>query len=209
MVARAGGLLRELEQATTTLTDVLDVTGFPREERQKEVALLSRLASGLPPITLEDVIEALRTLVMTTGPAALFGEDPGVSLPDEARELLYIVEPLATLAQGNRRLPRHAGARISGAGLAFSLGQPRTTAALAVVVTLLDELMRLPLGRPELTTIRQPRLPRQPTQPRVQRVQRREPTLLAEAILLVALLLALAGAVAIALVVSGTPMPSL
>ncbi|MGH2515365.1 MAG: hypothetical protein ACRDHP_06890 [Ktedonobacterales bacterium] len=182
VIARAGDLLRALDAATTTLTDVLDVTGFPVEERRSRVALLSTLASGLPAITLDEVIEALRELAVGTGPAALFpGAQPDVSLPDEARELLYVVEPLAALTQPGRRLPRHAGERLRAAPLLFSLSQVRTAAALADVIAILRQIKRLPLAQPELTTIRQPRM------------GRREPTALADIILVLALLLGIIG----------------
>lgn len=188
VIARAGDLLRALDAATGAFTDVLDVTGFPVQERRKDVALLSTLASGLPGITLDEVVEALRELAASTGPAALFpGAQPDVSLPDEARELLYIVEPLAVLTQPGRRLPRHAGERLRAAPLLFSLSQARTSAALAEVVAVLRQIVRLPLAQPELTTIRQPRMPLVP------RVRKRESTALADVILIVALLLGVVG----------------
>jgi hypothetical protein len=184
--ARAGDLLRALDAATATLTDVLDVTGFPERERRKDVALLSTLASGLPAITLDEVIEALRELAVGTGPAALFpGASPEFSLPDEARELLYVVEPLAVVTQPGRRLPRHAGARLRAAPLLFSLSQARTSAALAEVIAVLRLIVRLPMAPRELTTIRQTR------------VGRRESTALADVILVLALLLGIAGVLAI------------
>jgi hypothetical protein len=184
--ARAGDLLRALDAATATLTDVLDVTGFPERERRKDVALLSTLASGLPAITLDEVIEALRELAVETGPAALFpGASPEFSLPDEARELLYVVEPLAVVTQPGRRLPRHAGARLRAAPLLFSLSQARTSAALAEVIAVLRLIVRLPMAPRELTTIRQTR------------VGRRESTALVDVILVVALLLGVVGVLAI------------
>ena len=184
--ARAGDLLRALDAATATLTDVLDVTGFPERERRKDVALLSTLASGLPVITLDEVIEALRELAVGTGPAALFpGASPEFSLPDEARELLYVVEPLAVVTQPGRRLPRHAGARLRAAPLLFSLSQARTSAALAEVIAVLRLIVRLPMAPRELTTIRQTR------------VGRRESTALADVILVLALLLGIVGVLAI------------
>ncbi|HLZ21970.1 MAG TPA: hypothetical protein VKQ30_07600 [Ktedonobacterales bacterium] len=191
VIARAGDLLRMLDAATGSLTDVLDVTGFPAHERRKDVALLSTLASGLPGITLDDVIEALRELAIGTGPAALFpGASPDISLPDEARELLYVVEPLAALTQPGRRLPRHAGARLRAAPLLFSLSQSRAAAALAEVIAVLRQIVRLPMAQPELTTIRQPLL----LQPRM---GRRESTALADMILVLTLLLGIAGVLVI------------
>ena len=155
VIAHAGVLLRSLDRATQALTDALDVTGFPEEERQSEVAMLNTLASGLPPITLQDVVEALHVLAVISGPNALFpGANADLSLPDEARELLYLLEPLSALAVANGRLPRHAGARLRAAPLAFSLSQPKTDAALAAVSDVLRQLMRLPLQHPKLTTIR-------------------------------------------------------
>ena len=230
IVARASNLLRALDLATSTLTDVLDVTGFPAMERRKDVALLSTLASGLPGITLDDVIEALRELAVTTGPTSLFPDaQPEVSLPDEARELLYIVEPLAVLTQPGRRLPRHAGARLRAAPLLFSLSQSRTSAALMEVAAVLRQLVSLPVAKPELTTIRQPRQPRQQRQqrqprqqgqPRQQRQQRqpqhelrqsrllrprwRESTALADVILVFALALGIVGVVAIVFLITHT-----
>lgn len=193
VIARAGDLLRALDAATGTLTDVLDVTGFPERERRKDVALLSTLASGLPAVTLDEVIEALRELAVGTGPAALFpGAEALLSLPDEARELLYVMEPLAVVTQPGRRLPRHAGERLRAAPLLFSLSQSRTSAALVEVVAVLRQLVRLPLAQPELTTIRQPLLQLQ-MQPRQSRPGRRESTALADMILVGALLLGIIG----------------
>lgn len=192
VIACAGDLLRALDIATSTLTDVLDVTGFPAHERRKDVALLSTLASGLPGITLDDVIEALRELAISIGPAALFPDaQPEVSLPDEARELLYVVEPLTVMTQPGRRLPRHAGARLRAAPLLFSLSQARTSAAFIEVNAILRQIVRLPLTRPELTTIRQPRVMR------YSRTGRRESTVLADVILIFTLILGIAGVLAI------------
>lgn len=163
VIAHAGVLLRALDRATQALTDALDVTGFPESERQSEVALLNSLASGLPPITLHDAVEALHVLAVISGPNALFpGANADLSLPDEARELLYLLEPLSALAVANGRLPKYAGARLRAAPLAFSLSQPKTDAALAAVVDVLRQLMRLPLQHPRLTTIRK-RGPAEPT----------------------------------------------
>ena len=204
VIARAGDLLRALDAATNTLTDVLDVTGFPVHERRKDMALLSTLASGLPAITLDEVIEALRDLAVGTGPAALFpGAEASLSLPDEARELLYIVEPLAVLTQPGRRLPRHAGERLRAAPLLFSLSQPRTSAALVEVVAVLRQIVRLPLAQPELTTIRPSRV--QPlTRPRG---GRRESTALADIILVLALLLGIVGILVILSLLTRTVFP--
>lgn len=157
VVARAGELLRALDRATGALTDALDVTGFPLRERQSDLALLSTLTSGLPAVTLDDLVESLRTLAAVSGPNALYPEnDAEMSLPDEARELLYLVEPVAAAPQTNRRLPRYAGERLRSAALTFSLGQPKTNAALLEVIAVLRLLRQLPLQRHELTTIRRP-----------------------------------------------------
>ncbi len=186
VVARATTLLRSLDYETSALIDLLDVSGFPLEERRKDVALLSTLASGLPPITLDDLIEALRTLAATSGPSALFPNTQAeLSLPDEARELLYVVEPLAVASAASGRLPRHAGARRSGAALSYTLTQPRTRAALEEIVVILREIVRLPLGQPGLTTIRR------------RRAARPESTLAADFILVLALLLAAIGIFAV------------
>src|SRR5260370_7845211 len=72
VIAIASDLLRELADASARLTDALDVAGFPPRERRTEVALLSTLASGMPAITLKDVVDALRHLAVTSGPPALF-----------------------------------------------------------------------------------------------------------------------------------------
>lgn len=155
VIAHAGVLLRSLDRATQALTDALDVTGFPENERQSEVAMLNTLASGLPPITLQDLVEALHVLAVISGPNALFpGANADLSLPDEARELLYLLEPLSALAVANGRLPKYAGARLRAAPLAFSLSQPKTDAALDAVADVLRQLMGLPLQHPKLTTIR-------------------------------------------------------
>lgn len=182
IVARATLLLRSLDFETSALIDLLDVTGFPVEERRKDVALLSTLASGLPPITLDDLIEALRILAATSGPQALFPNTQAeLSLPDEARELLYVVGPLAAVGTSSRRLPRHAGARLSGAALSYTLTQPRARAALAEIEAILGEISLLPLGQPGLTTLRR------------RRAARPESTLAADFILVLALLLAAIG----------------
>lgn len=187
VVARATSLLRSLEFETNTLIDLLDVTGFPADERRKDVALLSTVASGLPPITLDDLIEALRTLATTTGPRALFPNTQAeLSLPDEARELLYVVEPLAALGTSGGRLPRHAGERLRGAALAYTLTQARTRTALAEIEAILLEITRLPLGQPGLTTIRRRRV-----------APRHESTWAADFILVLALLLAVIGVYAV------------
>ena len=97
----------------------------------------------------------LRMLATVSGPTALFPEgEATLSLPDEARELLYLVEPLAVLSHANGRLPRHAGNRLAAAPLAFSLGQSKTSTALDDVAVILRLLMRLPLRQRALTTIR-------------------------------------------------------
>ncbi len=77
VVARACELLRALDRATSALTDALDVTGFPQRERQSSLALLSTLTSGLPAITLDDLLESLRLLAVVSGPSALFPGRPG------------------------------------------------------------------------------------------------------------------------------------
>jgi|GEM_PF-2162190 hypothetical protein len=154
VIARAHDLLRDLERATLLLTDVLDVTGFPEHERRSDVALLSTVASGLPPITLDDLLESLLLLAVVSGPTALFPEEQAtLSVPDEAHELLYLVEPLVALGEGHTPLPKHAGARLRAAPLWFSLTQPKTGAALHDVAASLDALMRLPLRPQELTTL--------------------------------------------------------
>ena len=158
LVARALDLLRGLERAASRLTDALDVTGFPAEERRSDIALLSSVASGLPAITLDDLVESLRDLAADSGPRALFPGFEDLSIPDEARELVYLFEPLGAVATGRQRLPRHAGEHLRAAPLAFSLMHPKTRAALLEVIQLLHLLMRTPLHRPELTTFRAARL---------------------------------------------------
>lgn len=196
VVARATGLLRALETETSALIDLLDVTGFPVEERRKDFALLSTLASGLPPITLDDLTEALRILAATSGPHALFpNTEAELSLPDEARELLYVMEPLTAIGAANGRLPRHAGARLRGAALSYTLTQPRARAALQEIVGILREIAGLPLGQPGLTTIRR------------RRAGRPESTLAADVILVLALLLAALGAFAVAALVTQGHLP--
>ncbi len=232
VVARASELLRALDRSTTALTDALDVSGFPPEERRSDLALLSTVASGLPAITLDDVVESLRSLATVSGPTALFPEDEAtLSLPDESRELLYLVEPLAALSHANGRLPRHAGNRLLAAPLAFSLGQSKTSAALGDVVVILRLLMRLPLRQRALTTIRDRdtaplpaikmpppvpasvSVPMRETAPRRRRLtprmplRRAEPTGGAALILLAMLLLMLAGMLVVFAFASGGPLP--
>jgi hypothetical protein len=180
LIARAHLLLRLLDRATTALTDALDISGFPQRERRSNLALLSTLATGLPPVTLDDLVEALHQLAVVNGPTALYPDaEPQLSLPDEAREILYIVEPIAAIAQLHDRLPRHAGLPLRAAPLTFSLTQTKTAAALDAVLALLRQIVALPLRQPTLTTLREPRL------------LMAEPTGAAVAILLCALLLAL------------------
>jgi hypothetical protein len=172
VVARACELLRALDRATSALTDALDVTGFPQRERQSSLALLSTLTSGLPAITLDDLIESLRLLAVVSGPSALFPEAQAeMSLPDEARELLYLLEPMAAAAQAGGRLPKHAGERLRAAALTFTLSQPKTRSSLAEVIAVLRLLMRLPLQPRELTTLRRPQRPRPPPSPSPQRAR--------------------------------------
>lgn len=159
LIARAHLLLRLLDRTTTALTDALDISGFPERERQSNLALLSTIASGLPPVTLDDLVESLHQLAAVHGPSALYPDAvPQLSLPDEAREILYIVEPIAALAQLKDRLPRHAGFPLRAAPLTFSLTQAKTAAALDDVLSLLRQLVALPLRQPTLTTLREPRL---------------------------------------------------
>ena len=201
VIAVASDLLRELADASAHLTDALDVAGFPPRERHTEVALLSTLASGMPAITLKDVVDALRHLAVTSGPAALFPDALGqLSLPDEARELLYVVSPLVALASGRRRLPRHAGERLRGSPLAFSITQAPVCHALEEVALLLEHVQLLPLTRPALTTIRRVRVRRPVRRP----VRRAEPTRAEVAILLGTLLLALLVLLAVAALVNGS-----
>jgi hypothetical protein len=220
VVARACELLRALDRATSALTDALDVTGFPQRERQSSLALLSTLTSGLPAITLDDLIESLRLLAVVSGPSALFPEAQAeMSLPDEARELLYLLEPMAAAAQAGGRLPKHAGARLRAAALTFTLSQPKTRASLAEVIAVLRLLMRLPLQPRELTTLRRPQRPRQPPSPpppqrprRGPRVARRslrraEPTQGAAVILLAMLIFALLAAAAFFSLASSGSLP--
>lgn len=196
LIARAHLLLRLLDRATTALTDALDVAGFPERERTSNLALLSTVASGLPPVTLEDMIEALRQLAAVNGPSALYPDaEPQLSLPDEARELLYIVEPIAALAQRKARLPRHAGLPLHAVPLTFSLTQAKTAAALDDVLSLLRQLVALPLRQPTLTTLREPRL------------GMNEPTGAVVAILLCALLLAITLVSLIAVVATNPLLP--
>jgi hypothetical protein len=216
VVARACELLRALDRATSALTDALDVTGFPQRERQSSLALLSTLTSGLPAITLDDLIESLRLLAVVSGPSALFPEAQAeMSLPDEARELLYLLVPMAAAVQAGGRLPKHAGARLRAAALTFTLSQPKTRASLADVITVLRLLMRLPLQPRELTTLRRPQRPRQPPPqrsrrgPRVARrsLRRAEPTQGAAVILLAMLIFALLAAAAFFSLVSSGSLP--
>jgi hypothetical protein len=219
VVARACELLRALDRATSALTDALDVTGFPQRERQSSLALLSTLTSGLPAITLDDLIESLRLLAVVSGPSALFPEAQAeMSLPDEARELLYLLEPMAAAVQAGGRLPKHAGARLRAAALTFTLSQPKIRASLAEVITVLRLLMRLPLQPRELTTLRRPQRPRQPPPqrsrrsrrgPRVARrsLRRAEPTQGAAVILLAMLIFALLAAAAFFSLVSSGSLP--
>ncbi len=209
VVARACELLRALDRATSALTDALDVTGFPQRERQ--------LTSGLPAITLDDLIESLRLLAVVSGPSALFPEAQAeMSLPDEARELLYLLEPMAAAVQAGGRLPKHAGERLRAAALNFTLSQPKTRASLAEVIAVLRLLMRLPLQPRELTTLRRPQRPRQPTPQRRQQrgpraarrsLRRAEPTQGAAVILLAMLIFALLAAAAFFSLVSSGSLP--
>lgn len=156
VVARARVLLRQLERATTEFIDALDVAGFPAKERESELALLANLASGLPAVTLADLVEALRLLSIKSGPQALFPETAAqLSLPDEARELLYLVEPLTLVAQARNRLPRYAGVRLGAVALTFSLTQAKSATALNAIASALRQLMALPLRQPQLTTLRE------------------------------------------------------
>jgi hypothetical protein len=216
VVARACELLRALDRATSALTDALDVTGFPQRERQSSLALLSTLTSGLPAITLDDLIESLCLLAVVSGPSALFPEAQAeMSLPDEARELLYLLVPMAAAVQAGGRLPKHAGARLRAAALTFTLSQPKTRASLAEVIAVLRLLMRLPLQPRELTTLRRPQRPRQPPPqrsrrgPRVARrsLRRAEPTQGAAVILLAMLIFALLAAAAFFSLVSSGSLP--
>jgi hypothetical protein len=217
VVARACELLRALDRATSALTDALDVTGFPQRERQSSLALLSTLTSGLPAITLDDLIESLRLLAVVSGPSTLFPEAQAeMSLPDEARELLYLLEPMAAAVQAGGRLPKHAGARLRGAALTFTLSQPKTRASLVEVITVLRLLMRLPLQPRELTTLRRPQRPRQPPPPQRSRrgprvarrsLRRAEPTQGAAVILLAMLIFALLAAAAFFSLVSSGSLP--
>ncbi|HEX8036975.1 MAG TPA: hypothetical protein VF510_24165 [Ktedonobacterales bacterium] len=196
LIARAHLLLRLLERATTALTDALDISGFPERERQSQLALLSTVASGLPPVTLEDLIESLHQLAVVHGPSALYPDaEPQLSLPDEAREILYIVEPVAALAQLKNRLPRHAGLPLRAAPLTFSLTQAKTAAAFDDVLSLLRQLVGLPLRQPTLTTLREPRLAMS------------EPTGAVVAIMLCALLLAITLVGLIAIVATNPLLP--
>lgn len=188
VVAEAASLLRSLSAATRQLTDALDVAGYPQRERASDTARLSALASGLPPVTLEDLVEALEHLAGQSGPAALLRDAETVlSLPDEARELTHLVSPLTAVAAG-KRLPRHAGSRVSASRITFSVSQAPVRAALSYVGGTLRRLETLPLARPELTTLRHGR-------PR-----RSEPTRAASGILLGTLLLGILAVLAILLV---------
>jgi len=71
-VALALESLRALERAVSALIDSLDVTGFPESERRSEIALLSHVASGLPPVTLNELVDSLYHLARVAGPRALF-----------------------------------------------------------------------------------------------------------------------------------------
>lgn len=188
VVAEAAGLLRTLSDATRELTDALDVAGYPRRERTSDTARLSALASGLPPVALADLVEALEHLAGQSGPAALLRDaDTVLSLPDEARELSHLVGPLVAVAAG-KRLPRHAGSRVPASRLTFSISQAPVRAALASVGGTLRRLETLPIARPELTTLRRRRL------------RRAEPTRAAAGILLGALLLGILAVLTILLV---------
>lgn len=187
VVAEAAGLLRTLSDATRELTDALDVAGYPRRERSSDTARLSALASGLPPVTLADLVEALEHLASQSGPAALLRDaDTVLSLPDEARELSHLIGPLVAVAAG-KRLPRHAGSRVPASRLTFSISQAPVRAALAYVGGTLRRLEALPIARPELTTLRR-------------RLRRAEPARAAAGILLGALLLGILAVLAVALV---------
>lgn len=188
VVAEAAGLLRTLADATRELTDALDVAGYPRRERASDTARLSALASGLPPVTLADLVEALEHLAGQSGPAALLSDAETIlSLPDEARELSHLVGPLVAVAAG-KSLPRHAGSRIPASRITFSISQAPVRAALADVGGTLRRLEALPIARPELTTLRR------------RRSRRAEPSRAAAGILLGALLLGILAVLAIVLV---------
>ena len=210
VVERAFMALRQLDRATVALTDALDVTGFPDDERRSERALLSTLASGMPAISLSDLLEALTLLCAVTGPRALSASAARdlsdgapapvlVSLPDEARELLYMIEPLLALASGRQRLPRHAGARLRAAPLTFCLTQPQMLAALTRVAAPLRQLMGEPLRLPELTTLPQPLLRPFSRMP--------EPTSEAAFILLATLIVSVLLIGVIAVRLAGVPLP--
>lgn len=196
LIARAHLLLRLLDRATIALTDALDITGFPERERQSNLALLSTVASGLPPVTLEDLMESLRQLAAVNGPVALYPDaEPQLSLPDEARELLYMVEPIAALTQSKARLPRHAGMALRAAPLMFSLTQAKTAAALDDILSLLRQIVALPLRQPTLTTLREPR------------IAMSEPTGVVVAILFCALLLAITLVALVAAITTNPLLP--
>ncbi len=196
LIARAHLLLRLLDRATIALTDALDISGFPERERQSNRALLSTVASGLPPVTLADLVESLRELAAVTGPGALYPDaEPQLSLPDEARELLYMVGPIATLAQSKSHLPKHAGLALRAAPLTFSLTQPKTAAALDDVFSLLRQIVALKLRQPTLTTLREPR------------ITMSEPTGAVVAILFCALLLAITLVALVAAVATNPLLP--
>ena len=172
-VALALELLRALERAVTALIDSLDVTGFPEAERRSDIALLSHVASGLPPMTLDELVDSLYHLARVAGPRALFpGMPVTLSVPDEARELLYLCDPLVAVTTSRNTFPKYAGARLRAAPLAFTLSHRKTASALVDVVAVLEKLVQAPLRAPQLTTL--------PVSP-LRRV--REPTGLAAAIL--------------------------
>lgn len=153
-VALALELLRALERAVNVLIDSLDVTGFPEPERRSDIALLSHVASGLPPVTLDELVDSLYHLARVAGPRALFpGAPVTLSVPDEARELLYLCDPLLAVATSRNTFPKYAGARLKAAPLAFTLSHRKTATALVEVVAVLERLVQAPLRAPELTTL--------------------------------------------------------
>src|SRR5262249_26302769 len=165
--------------------DALDVAGFPASERSSEVALLLTLATGMPALTVDDVVDTLRHLAVTSGPRALFPDTlPELSLPDEAHELLAIVEPLRVLAGGHGKLPWYAGEPLGFSPLGFSITQAPVRLALDEIAALLHEIEALPMTQPALSTMRR------------SRYRRPEPTRVAALILFGTTLLVLLGLLA-------------
>src|SRR5262249_2725451 len=148
---------------------------------------------GMPPVTVDEVVDALHHLAVTSGPWALFPDAfPELSLPDEAHELLYIIEPLGVLAGGRGKLPPYAGQPRRSSPLAFSITPAPRRLALAEVDDLLHELEALPLSRQALTTIRR------------SRHRRPEPTRVAALILFGTFLLVVLAVLAAATLVTGS-----